>query len=72
MRPSGVSGKWTITQAGAVINGVYHNGTIEVRANNVTIRNSLICGTGALLIRNYATGLTPFASGEGGRVELRI
>jgi hypothetical protein len=72
MRPSGVSGKWTISQAGAVINGVYHNGIIEVRANNVTIRNSIICGTGVMLIRNYGTNLVVENSilrGERGTVQ---
>lgn len=55
--PSGVSGRWTITQSGAVIDSVYHNGIIDVKADNVTIKNSVICGRGGLVIRSYNKNL---------------
>jgi hypothetical protein len=58
LSPSGVDGTWTITTDGAVINGVYHDGAIQVNADDVTIRNSVICGSGtAHVIRNNGTGL---------------
>lgn len=55
---SGRSGKWSITQDGYVINGVYHNGVIEVNANNVIIKNSVICGAGTMIVRNNGQNLT--------------
>lgn len=54
---SGVAGKWTITADGTVVDGRFHHGIVEVKANDVTIRNSVICGTGNLLVRNYGRNL---------------
>lgn len=58
LSPSGVSGKWTITTDGEIVDAVYHNGVIEVQADNVTIRNSVICGTGNHIILNRGQNLT--------------
>lgn len=44
LAPSGKPHRWIITQDGATVNGVFHHGWIEVKADNVTIRNSVICG----------------------------
>ncbi len=55
--PSGAGGKWTITGHGTVVDGRFHHGIVEVRADDVTIRNSVICGTGNLLVRNYGRNL---------------
>lgn len=49
--------KLTITKNGAVLNAVYHNGIIEVNADNVTIKNSVICGVGSILVRNNGQNL---------------
>jgi hypothetical protein len=54
---SGHRGLWTITQDGTVIDGKFHNGTIEVQADNVTIRNSVICGVGPHIILNRGQNL---------------
>jgi hypothetical protein len=72
LTPSGVNGKWTITQDGTVIDGRYHNGIVEVNADNVTIRNSVICGTGVLLVKSNGQGLVVENSiirGERGTVQ---
>jgi hypothetical protein len=58
LRASGRTGQWRITGNGTVVDGVYHNGTIVVDAANVTIRNSIVCGTGNHLIMNNGTNLT--------------
>jgi hypothetical protein len=58
MRSSGRTGQWRITGDGTVIDGVFHNGTIVVDADNVTIRNSIVCGTGTHIVLNNGTGLT--------------
>jgi hypothetical protein len=58
LRSSGRTGQWRITGNGTVVDGVYHNGTIVVDASNVTIRNSIVCGTGNHIIFNNSTGLT--------------
>lgn len=55
---SGRTGRWLIRQDGTVIDGVFHNGFIDVRADNVTIRNSVICGQAFHLIRNTGQNLT--------------
>jgi hypothetical protein len=57
LAPSGASGKWTISQDGTVIDGVYHNGVVEVNADNVTIRNSVICGAATLIIKSNGQNL---------------
>lgn len=58
LTPSGVTGQWVINQDGTVIDGVYHNGFIDVRADNVTIRNSVVCGIAHHLVRNSGQNLT--------------
>ncbi len=55
--PSGKPTKWVISTPGAVVDSVYHNGYINVTANNVTIKNSVICGSGTNIIDNDASGL---------------
>jgi hypothetical protein len=55
--PSGAPARWTITRDGTVVDGVFHHGVIDVKADHVTIRNSVVCGTGTILVRNYGTGL---------------
>jgi hypothetical protein len=68
---SGVAGMWRITRPGTVVDGVFHHGIIEVRADDVTIRNSVICGTGNLIVRNFGRNLVIESSivrGERGTV----
>lgn len=57
--PSGVSGKWTVTEDGAVIDSVHHYGTMVIEADNVTIKNSIICGgnSSPLIIQNSGQNL---------------
>jgi hypothetical protein len=72
LSPSGATGKWTITDDGKVIDAVYHNGIIEVRADNVTIRNSVICGSGNHLVLNRGQNLVienSIIRGERGAVQ---
>jgi hypothetical protein len=58
--PAGVtlrpSGSLVITQPGTVIDGLDISGTVEVRADNVTIRNSRITGSGSHIVRVYKDG----------------
>lgn len=58
LTPSGHSGRWLIRQDGTVIDGVFHNGFIDVQADNVTIRNSVVCGLAHHIIRNTGQNLT--------------
>ena len=59
--PAGVvllpSGSLTITQPGAVIDGLEIAGTVVVAADNVTIRNTRILNTGSIVIRNEGLNL---------------
>jgi hypothetical protein len=54
---SGVSGVWRVTDDGTVIDGKFHHGTIEVQADNVTIRNSVVCGVGPHIVLNRGHNL---------------
>jgi hypothetical protein len=54
---SGVNGMWRITEDGTVIDGKFHHGIIEVQADNVTIRNSVICGVGPHIVLNRGQNL---------------
>ena len=58
MSPSGHDGGWTIDEDGAVIDGVFHNGVVTVAGDNVTIRNSIICGSGNHIVMSDGNGLT--------------
>jgi hypothetical protein len=72
LTPSGVDGRWVINRDGTVIDGRYHNGIVEVNADDVTIRNSVICGTGVLLVESNGQGLVVESSiirGERGTVQ---
>jgi hypothetical protein len=54
-----ISGNYTISDAGAVIDGKEIRGCVEVRAANVTIKNSKIVANGCFYgVRNFSTGLT--------------
>jgi hypothetical protein len=54
-----ISGNYTISTAGAVVDGKEIRGCVEVRAANVTIRNSRIVAPGCFnAVRNFSTGLT--------------
>jgi hypothetical protein len=55
--PSGASGTWTITEDGTVVDGKYHRGVVVVEADDVTIRNSVVCGVGSHIIRNNGQNL---------------
>lgn len=57
LQPSGQASTWNITTANTVVEGVYHHGRIVVKAPNVTIRASVICGTGGLIIQSSSSGL---------------
>jgi hypothetical protein len=57
LSPSGVDGKWTITEDGAVIDGKYHHGIVEIDADDVTIRNSVICGVGPHIVLSSGRNL---------------
>jgi hypothetical protein len=52
------SGSMTITEAGAVIDGRDITGPVEVRAPNVTIRNSRITSNSMYVVYNWSTNLT--------------
>jgi hypothetical protein len=54
---SGVNGAWRITEDGTVIDGKFHHGIVEVNADNVTIRNSVVCGAGPHIVRNNGQNL---------------
>ncbi|MDZ7786186.1 MAG: hypothetical protein U5L95_03635 [Candidatus Saccharibacteria bacterium] len=54
---SGHSGSWTISRNGAVVDGVFHNGSINVKADNVTIKNSVICGNSSIIVDNDGKNL---------------
>ena len=54
LRPSG---SLTITEHGAVIDGLDITGTVTVRADDVTIRNTRIRNTGAIPVRNHGSNL---------------
>jgi hypothetical protein len=54
-----ISGNYTVSTDGAVVDGKEIRGCVEVRAANVTIRNSRIVGNGCFYaVRNFSTGLT--------------
>jgi len=54
-----ISGDYTVSDNGAVIDGKEIRGCVEVRAANVTIRNSRIVANGCFYaVRNFSTGLT--------------
>jgi hypothetical protein len=54
-----ISGNYTVSDNGAVIDGKEIRGCVEVRAANVTIRNSRIVANGCFYgVRNFSTGLT--------------
>jgi hypothetical protein len=56
--PSGVSGRWTITQNGAVITGKRHVGPVQVDANDVTFQDCVFEFNGtSVIIKNNGTGL---------------
>ena len=59
--PAGVvltpSGPLTITQPGAVIDGLEITGTVVVAADNVTIKNSRILNTGSIALKNEGVNL---------------
>lgn len=70
LKVSGKPSTWTITAANTVVDGVFHHGRIEVSAPGVTIKNSVICGVGALIVRSNSTGLVienSILAGEKGR-----
>ncbi len=58
--PAGVrltsSGSLEITKAGTVIDGLDINGNVEIRADNVTIRNSRITSNAEIPVRVYKDG----------------
>jgi hypothetical protein len=70
LSPSGVDGRWVITEDGTVIDAVYHYGIVDVRADDVTIRNSVICGAGPQIVLNEGHDLViedSIVRGETGR-----
>jgi hypothetical protein len=53
-----VNGSYVVSQAGAVVDGQEIHGCVEVRAANVTIRNTRILGNDCFYaVRNFSTGL---------------
>jgi hypothetical protein len=57
LSPSGVDGRWRITEDGTVVDATYHHGVIEVAADDVTIRNTVVCGVGDHIIVNRGENL---------------
>lgn len=47
---SGKPATWTITEPGTVVEGVFHRGRIVVKAADVKITGSVVCGTGAQIV----------------------
>jgi hypothetical protein len=71
MSPSGHSGTWVISRDGATVDGVFHNGAVEVTGDNVTIRNSIICGHSNMIVSVEGQNLTienSIIRGERGKV----
>jgi hypothetical protein len=72
LSPSGVDGRWRVTEDGTVIDGKYHHGIIEVAADDVTIRNSVVCGTGPHIVLSRGSDLVienSIVRGERGGVQ---
>lgn len=60
LTPSGVTGQWTLSTPGAVVEGFEHDGDILIRANNITLRN---CKVNGGKINTSGDGTGPALSG---------